>query len=284
MKSLRYVIVDVFTDRALAGNPLAVYTDARGLSSERMQELAREMNLSETVFVLPAQAGGSAKIRIFTPREELPFAGHPVLGTAFVLGGPMQSELVRLETGRGVIPVRLQREGANIVFGWMNQPIPTFQPFEHAELFGALGVPGSRLPLVEGENGPRYVLVTLDSADAVERLRPDFGRLARILPYAVSVSAPLDNGGGRAFKTRVFAPGTGILEDPATGAAAGPLGAHLARHGLAPFGETILFSQGAEIGRPSQLSVVVTGSPESIESVEVGGEAVIIARGEMRVP
>src|SRR5215212_978004 len=128
MRSFRYVVADVFTDRPLAGNQLAVFTDARDLDSLTMQALALEMGFSETVFVLPPQSpDADVRIRIFTPVSELPFAGHPVLGTAFVLGGPLQKIVLRLETGDGVVPVELEREGARIVFGWMQQPIPKWE-------------------------------------------------------------------------------------------------------------------------------------------------------------
>ena len=130
MRRFRYTIIDVFTDTALAGNSLAVFTDARDLDPLTMQRLARETNLSETVFVLPPQAeGADVRIRIFTPGAELPFAGHPTLGAAFVLGGPLQAMVLRLETGAGIVPVELEREGARIIFGWMEQPVPTWQPF-----------------------------------------------------------------------------------------------------------------------------------------------------------
>src|SRR5213594_2445327 len=145
--TLRYVVADVFTDTALTGNQLAVFTDGREVDDETMQRLAREMNFSETVFVLPAGTDAHARIRIFTPATELPFAGHPVLGSAFVLGAPLQLGEIRLETGSGVIPVTLDREGASIVFGRMQQPIPNWQPFEQAdELQQLLGV-RSQLPV-----------------------------------------------------------------------------------------------------------------------------------------
>src|SRR4051794_13086109 len=115
MATYRYVVADVFTDTALTGNQLAVFTDARELDESAMQELARELNLSESVFVLPPEAGGHARIRIFTPSSELPFAGHPILGTAFVLAGPLSLEEIRLETRKGVIPVRIEREGPKVV-------------------------------------------------------------------------------------------------------------------------------------------------------------------------
>src|ERR671930_2660495 len=146
MRNLRYVLADVFTDRPLAGNQLAVFTDGRDVDEETMQAIARELNLSETVFVLPPSEGGHARIRIFTPVMELPFAGHPVLGSAFVLGAPLQLGEIRLETGSGVVPVALRREGARIVFGRMQQPIPEWEPYAEAEaLQEVLGV-RSQLP------------------------------------------------------------------------------------------------------------------------------------------
>src|SRR5712691_7348181 len=147
MATFRYVVADVFTETPLAGNQLAVFTDARDIPEEQLQRLARELNFSETVFVYPPAAGGHARIRIFTPTIEVPFAGHPTLGTAFVLAGPLQLGEIRLETGAGVVPVELEREGARISFGRMSQPLPTWQPYsEEAELLGALGVERSELP------------------------------------------------------------------------------------------------------------------------------------------
>src|SRR5215469_5509086 len=149
MRHLRYVIADVFTDVPLAGNPLAVFTDARDLDPITMQALAKELNLSETVFVLPPRAeDADVRIRIFTPAAELPFAGHPTLGSAFVLGGPLQKVVIRLETGAGVVPVELLREGAELRFGWMDQPVSTYEPFTETEaLLAALGVERSGLPV-----------------------------------------------------------------------------------------------------------------------------------------
>ena len=148
MPTFRYVVCDVFTDRPLTGNQLAVFTDARGIPEDLLQPLAREMAFSETVFVYPADREGHARIRIFMPTAEVPFAGHPVLVTAFVLGGPLQLEEIRVETGGGVIPVRLEREGAQIVFGRMEQPLPTVEPYaEAADVLEALSVERSELPV-----------------------------------------------------------------------------------------------------------------------------------------
>ena len=281
MAAFRYVVCDVFTDTPLTGNQLAVFTDARELHESRLQPLAREINFSETVFVYPASGDGHARIRIFTPEVEVPFAGHPTLGTAFVLGGPLQLEVIRLETGRGVVPVLLEREGARIVFGRMQQPIPTVEPYvDEARLLAALGVVCSELPVEVYDNGLHHVYVTLGSEEEVAALKPDLGRLAdddELL--GVNTIA----GSGIRWKTRMFVPGGAIAEDPATGSAAGPLALHLARHGRIAFGDEIEITQGVEIGRPSKLYARVEGSAEQVGLVEVGGSAVIVARGEFRL-
>jgi trans-2,3-dihydro-3-hydroxyanthranilate isomerase len=284
MRRLRYVVADVFTDTPLEGNQLAVFTDARDLDDLTMQALANEMNFSESVFVLPPRAeGADVRIRIFTPAGELPFAGHPVLGSAFVLGGPLSKIVLRLETGAGVVPVELVREGAEIRFGWMDQPIPELVPFDaEAEVLAALGVERSGLPVEQYDNGPKYVYVELESADEVAALQPDMRELARALDDGVYPFAR--NGAG--WKSRMFAPGNGlgVAEDPATGSAAGPLAVHLVRHGRIDFGEEIEISQGAELGRPSTLYAHVEGTEDGIERVRVGGSAVVVARGEFRIP
>ncbi len=277
----RYIVADVFTDTPLQGNQLAVFTDGRGLPAGQMQRAARELNLSETVFFLPPEGDGDLRIRIFTPASELPFAGHPVLGSAFLAGELLGTSAVRLETGAGVVPVELRRKGEQIVSGRMEQPIPDWAPYEHPErLLAALGVTGSGLPVEAYPNGPRHVFVALDGEAAVAALRPDLGALADLGDdIAVSCFA----GGGPRWKTRMFAPGLGVPEDPATGSAAGPLAIHLARHGRTAFGEEIEIRQGAEIGRPSVLYARVDGSAQRIERVLVGGSAVIVARGEYRL-
>lgn len=281
MPRFRYVLADVFTERPLEGNGLAVFTDAREIPEKMLQALAREMNLSETVFVYPAESDGHARMRIFTPVSELPFAGHPVLGTAFVLAAPLQLGEIRLETGVGVVPVALEREGARIVFGRMSQPIPTVRPFERGdELLAALGVPASALPLELYESGVGNVYVLLPSDEAVAGVEPDLRAVGEVMG---TIHANCVAGSGTRWKTRMFAPADGVPEDPATGSAAGPLACHLARHGRIEFGREIEISQGAEIGRPSTLYARVEGSPERIERVEVGGSAVVVARGEFRL-
>jgi trans-2,3-dihydro-3-hydroxyanthranilate isomerase len=280
--SLRYVVCDVFTDTPLTGNQLAVFTDARGLEDETMQSLARETNFSESTFVLPAEAGGDVKVRIFTPATEVPFAGHPCLGTAVVLATPLQLPEIRLETGRGIVPVRLEREDGRIRFGRMEQPLPSVRPFEAVdELLAGLGVAASELPVELYDNGIEHVYVALGSEAEVAAVRPDLERLAE-LPGVMGINCFA--GTGLRWKTRMFAPGGGVAEDPATGSAAGPLAFHLARHGRIEFGAEIEISQGVEIRRPSTLFARVEGTPEAVERIEVGGSAVVVARGEFRLP
>jgi len=276
----RYYVVDVFTDTALAGNQLGVFADGRGFSGEQMQSLARELNVAETIFVLPPEQGGDVRIRIFTPASELPFAGHPVLGASFVVGAVLGSDEVRLETGLGIVPLRLERSAGRVVFGWMEQPIAPWQPYERAEeLLAVLGIKRSLLPVEVYENGPRHVFVRLESEEAVAALSPDLGALATHARVAANCFA----GSGGRWKTRMFAPSLGVPEDPATGSAAGPLAMHLGRHGVVPFGERIEIRQGVEILRPSLLYACAHGTAEQIERVEVGGSALIVARGEYRV-
>jgi trans-2,3-dihydro-3-hydroxyanthranilate isomerase len=281
VRSYRYVVADVFTDTPLAGNQLAVFTDARGLDDETMQRLAREMNFSESVFVFPSESDGDALMRIFTPTAEVPFAGHPTLGTAFVLAGPMQLQVIRLETRSGTVPVALERDEDRIVFGRMEQPLPTWQPYEGAaELLAGLGLERSELPVELYDNGMHHVYVGLASEDEVAALRPDLSALADA-PAVLGINCFA--GSGTRWKTRMFSPSGGFMEDPATGSAAGPLAVHLARHGRIGFGEEIEISQGAEVGRPSTLYARADGSAEQLERVEVGGSAVIVARGEFRL-
>jgi trans-2,3-dihydro-3-hydroxyanthranilate isomerase len=266
----------------LEGNPVAVFADGAGLTTELMQRTAREMNLSETVFVTAPDGGeADARLRIFTPGAELPFAGHPVLGTAFALAENSEEPVVRLQTGAGLVPVTLQREHGVIVHGKMDQPIPVREPFaSERELLAALGVERSELPVEVYRNGPRHVYVALPSEQAVASLRPD---LAALEDLGDALGCSCFAGRDGRFKTRMFAPGLGVPEDPATGSAAGPLALHLARHGRIAYGQQIEISQGSEIGRPSLLYARVEGNDANVERVVVGGSAVVVGRGEFRL-
>ncbi|WP_190818655.1 PhzF family phenazine biosynthesis protein [Saccharopolyspora pogona] len=278
MPNHAYVITDVFTATPLEGNPLAVFTDAAGLSAEQMQRIAREMNLSETTFVLPAREVADARVRIFTPVNELPFAGHPTLGTAIVLGAEMNQDTIRLETEVGVITFSFERANGKIVAARMLQPIPSWQPYEHAdELLEGLGVAASELPVDAYRNGPRHVYVGLGSVTALEAIHPDLRVLAKFPDMAALCFA----GAGTNWRLRMFSPAYGVAEDPATGSAAGPLAVHLARYGRIAFGSQITIRQGVEIGRPSTMYATVEGAGERIDQVEVVGAAVVVAHGTL---
>ncbi len=278
MADLRYVLVDVFTDRPLEGNQLAVFTDARALDDATMQALALELGFSEITFVLPPEAGGHARVRIFNPRHEMPFAGHPVLGTAFVLGAPLQLGAISLETGSGLVEVALERDDSGrIVFGRMEQPLPDVRPFEEAEaVLAGLGLEGSELPVELYDNGATHVFVTLRNEEAVAALAPELSAIARFGVTGVNCIA----GSGTRWKTRMFWPDG---EDAATGSAAGPLAVHACRHGRAEWGEWLEISQGAEIGRPSTLHALAEAVGGEVTRVAVGGSAVAVARGEFRL-
>lgn len=280
MKTLRYVLCDVFTDRPLAGNPLAVFTDGRSLDVGTMQALARELNLSETAFVLPPQRGGHAQVRVFTPARELPFAGHPTLGAAFVLGGPLQALELRLELEAGIVPVQLEREGARVSFGWMTPPTP--RPFaleEPGSLLRALGLPERGEALRGYDDGRQRVFIELPTHLAVAELAPDFAALGAATDAGVYVF----HFDGESCKGRYFAPAAGVNEDAATGAAAGPVARLLRQRGALQPGGVLRIEQGAEIGRPSTLYCRVKDAEDGSTQVDVGGCACIIARGQFLI-
>jgi trans-2,3-dihydro-3-hydroxyanthranilate isomerase len=274
-----YAVADVFTEIPLEGNPVAVFLDAAGLSPQRMQQIAHEMHLSETVFVLPAEADGDLRVRIFTPVNELPFAGHPTLGAAIVLGESVASQWLRIETAMGTVPFELRRnEFGRVCSARMWQPIPTWQLYERAEeLLEGLGLSASTYPVEVYHNGPRHVFVGLESVGALSALVPDHRILARLPDMAANCFA----GSGTRWRLRMFSPAYGVVEDAATGSAAGSLAVYLARHGLTAFGEQIEILQGVEIGRPSTMGARATGTRECVQEVQVGGAAVVVARGTL---
>lgn len=271
----------MFTDTPLAGNPVAVFADGAELEPDLMQRTARELNLSETVFLGRGEDGCDASIRIFTPAVELPFAGHPTLGAAFVVGERDGLEVLQLRTGVGPVRVELARDGDQLTYGEMEQPLPRRVEFAGTqELLRALGVDRSELPIEAYSNGPVHVYVALASSEAVAALAPDHRALERLGTLNVSCFACTGKG---QVHTRMFAPGLGISEDPATGSAAGPLALHLALSGQIAFGQRIEIRQGAEIGRPSLLRARVEGGVDAIERVLVGGAAVQVASGSYRL-
>ena len=275
--SYRFVVADVFTSTPLAGNQLAVFTDARRLDDRTMQALALEIGFSETVFVLPAAADGTARIRIFNPHHEMPFAGHPTLGAALVLAAPLQLGVVRLETGVGTVPVVIERdESGRVVFGRMTQPVPRIEPVERPErVLAAVGAARSQLPVELYDNGARHIVLLVEERE-LGALRPDREAIAEFAVTGVNCVAKTSD----AWRSRMF---WEHGEDPATGSAAGPIACHLARHGLVPWGDEIVIAQGVEMGRPSTLHARAEGGEGAITAVEVGGSAVVVARGEFRV-
>ncbi|WP_225805149.1 PhzF family phenazine biosynthesis protein [Streptomyces sp. NK15101] len=275
-----YMVVDAFARRPLEGNPVAVFFDAADLPAERMQRIAREMNLSECTFVLPAEQGGDARVRIFTPVNELAFAGHPMLGTAVALGRTLKQDRLRLETAMGVIPFELDHEDDDSTAVRMRQPVPTWEPYEQgAELLAALGVDASVTPVEVYHNGPRHVFVGLESVEALSALRPDHRALSAFPDMAANCFA----GSGTHWRTRMFSPAYGVVEDAATGSAAGPLAIHLARHGLAAYGQDLEILQGVEMGRPSPMRAHAEGAEDRVRTVHVGGQGAVVARGTIHV-
>lgn len=280
MQAYRYAVCDVFTDRALEGNPLCVFLDAQGIDTAVMQRLARETNLSETTFVLPPEQGGDAKVRIFTPTQEMPFAGHPTLGTAFLLAEATGKSEIRLELAVGTVPVSFELEQGQPRFGWMRQPTPQAELLESPNtVLAALGLQASTLPVMVYDNGPKHVIVGTRSSDELAALEPDFRALSQATK--AGVSAFFQDGEG--VSVRYFAPHAGVDEDPATGSAAGPLAVHLLRHGSWQLGRDLVIRQGHAMGRPSRL-VARLSETEGLLQVEVGGAAVVVARGDFLVP
>jgi trans-2,3-dihydro-3-hydroxyanthranilate isomerase len=304
MNSKSFVIADVFTNERFGGNQLAVYTDARGLDAATMQNIAREMNYSETTFLLPPEQGGDYRVRIFTPRSELPFAGHPLVGSAYVIVAEKMKEwsesltLLQLETGVGLIRVEVETKEGRPGHTTMTQPLPVSKGtygdiprLARALSLEASDLESTGLPVEPIYNGITTMIVPVASRAAVERIKIDAGALERI-----SIEAGVDTVMAFTLETlmpsstahcRVFAPAEGILEDAATGSANGPLGFYLVRHKLVKVEPLtrIVSEQGYEMKRPSLLHIEVETDPTSgkVLGVRVGGGVVIAGRGEMFV-
>jgi trans-2,3-dihydro-3-hydroxyanthranilate isomerase len=266
-----YVLVDVFTDRKFGGNQLAVFRDGRGIGDELMQSAAKELNLPETTFVVPAERGGDHKLRIFTPARELPFAGHPTVGTAFVLADSRDATL-RLEEQVGTLEVTVS-DG----FTEMEQPLPIFEPVaDRAAVAASISLDVAdlepALPIEIGSSGNRFMFVAVKTLDAVKRASPR-GLAEAAYIFTTKTVEPASTVHGR-----MYAPWQGIAEDPATGSANGPLGAYLVRHGVSD-GTRIVSEQGYEMGRPSLLYVRVGGGRDRITSVHVGGRCALAGGG-----
>jgi trans-2,3-dihydro-3-hydroxyanthranilate isomerase len=301
-RSYTYVTLDVFTSVAFAGNPLAVFPDGSGLDTPTMQRIANELNLSETTFVLPpADPKHSAQVRIFTPRSELRFAGHPTLGTAFVVRGDSGASDLVLEEGVGPVPVRVTQGDDGTEQFWLTTPRITFgERVDPAAVAKALGLGPNDIrpdapPETAGAGGPEYLYVALRNREAVDRIEQfDYRALRAAIPNApgeVFAFATLEESDGEpgdtyAVYSRMFAPAHGITEDPATGSATGPLAAYMIRHGMLPLmnGLRMVSEQGTKMGRRSLLHVLVHVDDANEAHIEVGGSVVPIARGEMTLP
>jgi trans-2,3-dihydro-3-hydroxyanthranilate isomerase len=287
MKRLHYHLVDVFTDRAFGGNPLAVFTDGTGIPDSLMQAIAKELNLSETTFVLPPDdKKHDCRVRIFTPGGELPMAGHPTVGTAFVLAreGIITKPNVIFEEGVGPVPVSIALENSKPQFIEMQQPLPKFGPrFDDIEAIAemlslqASAIRETKLPIEVVSCGVPFLFVPVDRLESIRRIRfrtDVWERIAsRIETADVFVFTTQVEFPGSAVHSRMFAPAHGITEDPATGGATGPLGSYLVRYRvLDSDGELRCVSeQGVEMGRPSFLRIRIAQDGGEISAVRVGG-------------
>jgi trans-2,3-dihydro-3-hydroxyanthranilate isomerase len=302
MRKLKYHLLDVFTNRAFGGNQLAVFTNARGLPTSLMQTIAKEFNLSETTFVFPAESPeNDYKLRIFTPGAEVPMAGHPTVGTTYVLALKKMLEFkaplstFRLEENVGVIPVSLQGSGAQPDYIVMTQPLPTFEPeFTGRDLVaGLLSIStadlAEGLPLQVVTCGVPFLYVPLKNLEVAGRvkLRLDIWEkefkgtnAAHIFVFTTQVENE-----GSTVHSRMFAPAMGITEDPATGAASGPLGSYLVRHKVVPEADPakIVSEQGLEMGRPSFINIEIDCEDGEISGVRISGQCFYMGEGYLEV-
>jgi len=296
-----YLHYDVFTSEALVGNQLAVFTDARGLDSTGMQRLAREMNFSESTFILPPeQPGTDIRMRIFTPMNEMPMAGHPTIGSTFALA---HTGVIRPASARfvfhlniGPVPVDLEWTGNTLRFAWMTQLPPTFGAVvdDRAAVAATLGLRiedlAPNLPVQEVSCGVPFLLVPLRDRQAVDRAMSDSAALRKFmtatgLDLAIFLFAIDPPGSSETVYSRMFAPEFGIVEDPATGGASGPLGCYLVHHGVVQgdAARRMISLQGVAMGRASRIHISIDGNRSEISSVRIGGEAILVGRGELLV-
>jgi trans-2,3-dihydro-3-hydroxyanthranilate isomerase len=301
MNQRSYHLVDVFTDRAFGGNPLAVFLDGRGLSDALMQAIAKEFNLSETTFVLPPKnPANDFRVRIFTPAEELPMAGHPTVGTTFVLTraglvrpGKERTNII-LEEGVGPIPVAIDWEDGRAAFIEMQQPLPKFGPSieDRAGIAEMLSLETEAIrddvPIQVVSCGVPFVFVPVKRLEAMRRIRfrPDVEERLKLPEQNIFVFSTETEFEGSAVHSRMFSPSLGVTEDAATGGATGPLGCYLVRHRVIPSEEELrcVSEQGVEMGRPSFLHIRIKHSAGEITSVHVGGTCCYMGSGQLELP
>lgn len=294
-RNYRYYTCDVFTELRFGGNPLAVLTDARGLDADEMQKIAREFNFSETTFVLPpGDPRNAARVRIFTPTRELPFAGHPTVGTAFVLATlglvPPEARDIVLEEGVGPVPVRIERDGVRVTrctltVAQLPQQGPPAPPREALAPMLSLA-PNDLLDGAEGWScGLPFLVIPVNGIGTLARCKPDGAAAARALGnYFAQAFYAVAREAADTWRVRCFVPHLGVVEDPATGSAAAGFAGWLAAR--APRGESTLryrLNQGIEMGRPSELSLEIDRAGGGVSSVRVGGAAVMVSEGTIRV-
>ena len=303
-RTLRFYQADVFTDVPFGGNPVAVVPDASGLTDQELQQIAREMNLSETVFILPStELNAIAKIRIFTPTKEIPFAGHPVIGAFYVLGQlgrlPLQGPITRVfhECNIGIFPVDVHSHRGEILRVVMTQPKPEFLTAIEAteelyELANALGMDkavlkGARSPVQVVSTGLPVMIVPVRTLTAVRSIMPQAAAITEVCDRyganGIMVFTTVTVEPFATVHTRMFAPPIGVLEDPATGSASGALGAYLVHHGVVDVGPTteIIAEQGYELDRPARIVIQVESDDDAIQEVKVGGQVVLVMQGEI---
>jgi trans-2,3-dihydro-3-hydroxyanthranilate isomerase len=302
-RSFRYVHLDVFTDRRLAGNPLLVYVNPEGLDAEAMTRLTRESNYSENTFVFPAeQRGTDLRVRIFGPRGEIPFAGHPTIGTAFALAHvgrikPPRTSLV-FGLGAGPTPIDLDWKGSELAFAWMTQLKPTFggSTTDAAGVAGALGLDAADIAAAHApaaqdvSTGANYIIVPLTSRRAVDAAVVDPPKLRGVRTangltgFAVyAFTTELGDDGATSYSRLV--PPPGIIEDPATGSAAGPAGCFMVKYGFvaADKAAAIVNAQGVLVKRPSRIHVTIASASGEITQVKVGGVSRVVGEGTASV-
>lgn len=298
MTAYRYLHLDVFTSSPFEGNQLAVFPEPHGLSTAQMQTIAREMNFSESTFILPPEATGDVRMRIFTPGEELPMAGHPTIGSTFALAleGTIAGgrETFVFELGVGPTPVSLDWDGSELTFAWMTQLLPVFGATIRARgaVAAALGVAADAiaddLPIEIVSCGLNYLLVPLRTRAIVDSVQIDRKALVTCLRGEAIDELPVllfTTDGPETTYSRMLAPGFGIGEDPATGSAAGPLGCYLRQHDLvsADDARSMLNLQGVQMKRPSRIHMSIDSDGGEITQVRVGGRSVLVGRGELMV-
>lgn len=297
--TLRYLHLDVFTSEPFAGNQLAVFPDPGSLTMEQMQAIAREMAFSESTFIYPAKTGGDVQMRIFTPGGELPIAGHPTVGSTFALA--IEGVIARgreqfvFELGVGPTPVTLEWSGGRLTFVWMTQPNPQFGATitDRQALARAMGVDVSdlapALPPQVVSCGVPYLVLAMTSRRAVDKVSIDRRAIALCLEEAGEAERPVffftldGQREGETVYSRMIAPAFGMAEDAATGSASGPLGAYLLHHGAVSreAAREMVSLQGVAMRRPSRVHISIDGTPEQITRVRVGGQALLIGRGEL---